>query len=49
VAARDIADSVFDKLTGRATTDSGSALPEYLTPITRGPMKDRTFNIPTRS
>lgn len=45
-AARDIADSVFDKLTGRATTDSGSALPEYLTPITRGPMKDRTFNIP---
>jgi hypothetical protein len=46
VAARDIADSVFDKLTGRATTDSGSALPEYSTPITRGPMKDRTFNIP---
>lgn len=45
-AARDIADSVFDKLTGRAVTDSGSALPEYLTPITRGPMKDRTFNIP---
>lgn len=44
-AARDIADSVFDKLTGRATT-GGDALPDYLTPITRGPMKDRTFNIP---
>jgi hypothetical protein len=37
---------VFDKLTGRAVSDGGSALPEFLTPITRGPMKDRTFNIP---
>lgn len=46
VAARDIADEVFDKLTGRAATASSSTLPEYLTPITRGPMKDRTFNIP---
>lgn len=46
VAARAIADSVFDKLTGRAAGEGGSALPEYLTPITRGPMKDRTFNIP---
>lgn len=45
MAARDIADTVFDKLTGRSV-DGGSALPEYLTPITRGPMKDRTFNIP---
>ncbi|MEI5687241.1 hypothetical protein [Sphingomonas kyungheensis] len=44
-AARDIADSVFDKLTGRAM-GGGDALPDYLTPITRGPMKDRTFNIP---
>lgn len=44
-AAREIADSVFDKLTGR-TISGGEALPEYLTPITRGPMKDRTFNIP---
>lgn len=44
-AAREIADSVFDKLTGR-TVSGGEALPEYLTPITRGPMKDRTFNIP---
>jgi hypothetical protein len=44
--AKDIADEVFDKLTGRAATASSSAAPEYLTPITRGPMKDRTFNIP---
>lgn len=46
VAAKDIADEVFDKLTGRAATASSSTLPEYLTPITRGPLKDRTFNIP---
>ena len=45
-AARDIADDVHNKLTGRNYGDSGSVLPEYLTPITRGPMKDRTFNIP---
>lgn len=45
-AARNIADDVFDKLTGRAAGDSSSSLPEYLTPITRGPLKDRTFNIP---
>ena len=44
-AAGEIADGVFDKLTGRAVS-GGEALPEYLTPITRGPMKDRTFNIP---
>jgi hypothetical protein len=46
-AARDIADSVFDKLTGRANTTNGlDALPENMTPITRGPLKDRTFNVP---
>lgn len=44
--ARDIADDVFDKLTGRAATAGSSVDPSYLTPITRGPMKDRTFNIP---
>lgn len=44
--ARDIADDVFDKLTGRAATASSSVDPAYLTPITRGPMKDRTFNVP---
>lgn len=45
-AAREIADDVFDKLTGRAAGDGSSLLPEYLTPITRGPLKERTFNIP---
>ena len=35
-----------DKLTGRNVTEGGSISPDYLTPITRGPMKDRTFNIP---
>lgn len=44
--AREIADEVFDKLTGRAATASSSVDPAYLTPITRGPMKDRTFNVP---
>lgn len=46
LAARDIADEVFDKLTGRAATAGSSVDPSYLTPITRGPLKDRTFNIP---
>ena len=44
--ARMIADEVFDKLTGRAATASSSVDPTYLTAITRGPLKDRTFNIP---
>ncbi|MBO9380020.1 hypothetical protein GG804_24950 [Sphingomonas histidinilytica] len=47
-AARQIADEVFDTLTGRGVTGSGSSLPEYITPITRGPLKERTFNIPDR-
>lgn len=44
--AKSIADEVFDKLTGRAVTASSSVEPEYLSVLTRGPMKDRTFNIP---
>jgi hypothetical protein len=44
--AKDIADEVFDKLTGRDAGNSSSVAPEYLVPLTRGPMKDRTFNIP---
>lgn len=44
--ADDIASEVFDKLTGRAVTGSESAAPEYLVPLTRGPMKERTFNVP---
>ena len=44
--ARDITNEVFDKLTGRNVTAGGSISPDYLTPITKGPMKDRTFNVP---
>lgn len=44
--AEEIASDVFDKITGRATTTSTSAAPEYMVPLTRGPMKDRTFNVP---
>ena len=43
--AQDIADEVFDKLTGRNHGDS-SVAPDYLVAMSRGPMKDRTFNIP---
>lgn len=42
-AARDIADNVYNTLTGR--TEAG-VRPEFMTVGTRGPMKDRTFNIP---
>lgn len=42
-AAREIADEVFDKLTGR-TTDT--VRPEFITITARGPLKERTFNIP---
>lgn len=44
--ARQIADEVFDKLTGRDAGNSASVAPEHMVPLTRGPMKDRTFNIP---
>lgn len=41
--ARDIANEVFDTMTGR----SGSGpRPEFLTIKARGPLKERTFNIP---
>jgi hypothetical protein len=46
VHANDIANDVFDKITGRGATSSESATPEYMTPLARGPMKDRTFNVP---
>jgi hypothetical protein len=45
-SARDAADQVFEKLTGRDAGNSASVMPEYLTPLSRGPLKDRTFNIP---
>ncbi|WP_316859930.1 hypothetical protein [uncultured Cohaesibacter sp.] len=34
--------SVFDNLTGRG----GGDVPDYIVPVTRGPLKERTFNIP---
>lgn len=42
-AAKDVADQVFNTLTGRA---GEGVRPEFITIGTRGPMKDRTFNIP---
>jgi hypothetical protein len=38
----DVVDSVFNNLTGRGAGD----LPEWLVPLARGPLKERTFNIP---
>ncbi len=43
-AARDIADSVHTHLVGPRTYDD--AFSEFHVPITRGPLKDRTFLIP---
>lgn len=34
--------SVFNNLTGRNRSD----MPEWMVPVTRGPLKERTFNIP---
>lgn len=42
-AARQIADEVFDTLTGRT---GGGVRPEFITVKARGPMKERTFHIP---
>lgn len=38
----EVVESVFNKLTGRAMDDTA----EWLIPVTRGPLKERTFNIP---
>lgn len=38
----DVVTSVFNNLTGR----NGSEIPEWLVPVKRGPLKERTFNIP---
>ncbi len=38
----DIVTSVFNNLTGRGAGD----VPEWLIPVKRGPLKERTFNIP---
>lgn len=42
---REIGNEVFDKLTGRVAADTGTR-PEFITVNTRGPLKERTFNIP---
>jgi hypothetical protein len=42
-AAKQVADEVFDALTGRS---SGGVRPEFITVKARGPMKERTFHIP---
>lgn len=39
---QEVVGDVFDNLTGRG---SGS-VPDWLVPVTRGPLKERTFNIP---
>lgn len=38
----DVVGSVFNNLTGRGSGD----VPEWLVPLARGPLKERTFNIP---
>jgi hypothetical protein len=38
----EIVDSIFDNITGRAAADA----PSWIVPVTRGPLKGRTFNIP---
>ena len=42
-AAKQVADEVFDALTGRS---GGGVRPEFITVKARGPMKERTFHIP---
>lgn len=42
-AGRSVANEVFDTLTGKTTT---SVRPEFITITARGPLKERTFNIP---
>lgn len=41
--SKDIMDAVHDKLTGRGFDNN---LPDNLVPVTRGPLKERTFHIP---
>lgn len=44
--SRSIVDEVFDKISGRFRPGDGSALPDWVVPITKGPMKEKTFHIP---
>lgn len=41
--SKDIMDAVHDKLTGRGFDNN---MPDNLVPVTRGPLKERTFHIP---
>lgn len=40
---KDIVNAIFDKLTGRGFDNN---IPDNIVPATRGPLKERTFNIP---
>lgn len=42
---KDVVDSAFSKLTGRAF-HGADAVPDWVVPITRGPLKGRTLDIP---
>lgn len=44
--AKSIVDEVYEKLTGRDYGASSSVSPEYMIPIERGPVKERTLPIP---
>lgn len=44
--ADDAANAVYDKLTGRTFDEAVSDIPDWIVPVTRGPLKERTFNIP---
>lgn len=41
--AKEVTDSIYAKLTGRAVDNN---LPDDIVPVTRGPLKERTFSIP---
>lgn len=44
--ADEAARAVFNKLTGRAPDAEGVDIPDWIVPLTRGPLKERTFDIP---
>lgn len=44
--AKEIVDDFTNKVTGRNSGDGTTDLPEYATPVTRGPLKDRTSYFP---
>lgn len=45
-SARELAQDTFNTLTGRFSGRSEAVHPEWMVPVTRGPMKDRSFHIP---